>query len=181
VAPEMLAAIITGGLSLVLAVYNLWGAMQQDRRVVALEQLRSELAREASAEKAKLDYEYEARRRLYDRFEPALFQLLEQALYALDRIKNLTNPEVWAGLSGAVSQGVGATVPRAPGNQSCERLPGTAPHASPPKPRPARCRVADLESVRVTTRGSCGSSPTLRVHFHLRRAAYEGTSRWSRC
>src|SRR5436189_108321 len=35
--------------------------------------------------RSEVDYEYEARRRLYARFEPALFQLLELADYALER------------------------------------------------------------------------------------------------
>jgi hypothetical protein len=94
-APEVLAAIVTGVVSLILAVYNFLVTRQQDKRVVALEDLRSKLAREEAASRAKLDYEYDARRRLYDRFEPALFQLLDLAEYALDRITNLARPAVW--------------------------------------------------------------------------------------
>jgi len=94
-APEVVAAVITGSLSLLLALYNFWLGRQQERRVVALEERRSELAREEALTKAKLDYEYEARRRLYERFEPLLFQLLELAEYALEQIKNLTDPAVW--------------------------------------------------------------------------------------
>jgi hypothetical protein len=82
----------------VLAIYNL-AARQQHQRVVAFEELRSGLSLEVMVQKAKLDYAYEARRRLYDRFEPALFQLLELADYALDRIKNLTKADVWSELA----------------------------------------------------------------------------------
>jgi hypothetical protein len=49
-----------------------------------------------AAAKAKSDYEYNARLNLYERFEPLLFQLVDLADYALDRIKNLTQPSVWA-------------------------------------------------------------------------------------
>jgi hypothetical protein len=49
--------------------------------------------------KGQLDYEFAARRRLYDSFEPKLFQLLELSDYALDRIRNLTNPDVWPELA----------------------------------------------------------------------------------
>jgi hypothetical protein len=82
--PAVIAAIITGVLSLVLAVANLLLTRRQHNRVVALEELRSGLAREETAEKAKLDYEYAARRGLYDSFEIKLFLLLELSDYALD-------------------------------------------------------------------------------------------------
>lgn len=88
----VVAAIITGCVSLILALYNFWAALQQHKRLGQLEERRAELA-------AKLDYEYEARKRLYNAFEPTLFQLLELAEYALNRIKNLTNPKVWRDFS----------------------------------------------------------------------------------
>jgi hypothetical protein len=94
--PEVVAAIITGSVSLILAVYNFLLAKRQDNRVTELEKLKSQLARQETAEEAKLHYEYEARKRLYNAFEPTLFQLLELAEYALDRIKNLTRPRVWS-------------------------------------------------------------------------------------
>jgi hypothetical protein len=88
VSPRLLAALVTSVGALVLGMWNV-------TRVRKLERPKSELAREEAAAKAKLDYEYEARRRLYERFEPALFPLLELAEYALERIANLTDADVW--------------------------------------------------------------------------------------
>lgn len=98
-APQVLAAIITGGLSLVLALYNLWAARQQDKRVFALEKLRSQLAGEEAARKARIDYEYDALRRLHDACGPAMFTLFDLAEEALQVIKGLTDPSVWVELA----------------------------------------------------------------------------------
>lgn len=99
VAAAVIAAIATALTSLVLAGYNLHLARQHDHRVAALEERKSQLDRLTAADKAKLDYEYEARRNLYSQFEPALFQLLELADYALERIWGLSDPETWPALA----------------------------------------------------------------------------------
>jgi hypothetical protein len=99
-----LAALVTAGGALVLGIWNA-------TRVRKLEHLKSELAKEEAAAKAKLDYEYEARRRLYGRFEPALFQLLELGDYALERIVNLTDADVWREFRPAEDEAPGARRP----------------------------------------------------------------------
>jgi hypothetical protein len=99
-----LAALVTAGGALVLGIWNA-------TRVRKLEHLKSELAREEASAKAKLDYEYEARRRLYGRFEPALFQLLELGDYALERIVNLTDADVWREFRPAEDEAPGARRP----------------------------------------------------------------------
>jgi hypothetical protein len=73
--------------------------VRQQARARELEQLKADLAGKAAARQAKLEYEYKARLRLYESLGPSLFQLLELADYALNRIKNLTNPAVWAELA----------------------------------------------------------------------------------
>jgi hypothetical protein len=88
VTPAEIAALVTGGSA---ALLGLWNAL----RVRRLERFRSRLVREEAATKAKLDYEYHARRRMYEHFEPALFRLLVRADFALERIRSLTDPSVW--------------------------------------------------------------------------------------
>jgi hypothetical protein len=83
--------LIAAGSAILIGVWN-------TVRVGRLERMRSELAREETAMKAKVDYEYDARRRLYERFEPALFQLLELAEFAVERIQELTNARIWSEL-----------------------------------------------------------------------------------
>ena len=61
-----------------------------------LEARKSELAREETAARARTEYEYSARLSMYQRFEPLMFQLIDLAELAVDRIKNLTYPSVWA-------------------------------------------------------------------------------------
>jgi hypothetical protein len=57
-APEVAAALIAAAASLVLGIYNL-------RRLAGLEKLKADLADEAMVHKALIDYQYDARRRLY--------------------------------------------------------------------------------------------------------------------
>jgi hypothetical protein len=99
VAPQVVAAIVAAAVSLVLAVANYLLARRQASLTAELERTKAELGRRAAEDKARLDYQYEAKRRLYERFEPLLFQLLELSDYALDRIKNLTDPNVWPDLA----------------------------------------------------------------------------------
>lgn len=102
----VLAALITGGCALAVAIYSaLYGYSrarmlreQSFRFDSELEALKSELARADAAARARTEYEYSARLSLYQRFEPLLFQLAGLAEMAVDRIKNLTNTSVWADL-----------------------------------------------------------------------------------
>jgi hypothetical protein len=93
--PEVLVAFVTAAGALVTALaasaLGVWNA----RRVRDLEFIKSHLAREEARYKATLDYEYAAHRRIYERFEPAVFQLLELADYAVERIASLTDPKTW--------------------------------------------------------------------------------------
>jgi hypothetical protein len=99
VVAAVIAALATAVTSLVLAGYNFHLARQHDLRMAALEERKSQLERLTAADKAKIDYEYEARRNLYSQFEPALFQLLELADYTLERIWALCEPDVWPALA----------------------------------------------------------------------------------
>lgn len=90
--PEVTAASIAAVVSLVslvLGVYN-------SRR---LEKLKADLTDKAMAYKAMIDYQYDARRRLYVSYQPAMFQLLELSQNAIRVIKGLTNPEIWPKLA----------------------------------------------------------------------------------
>jgi hypothetical protein len=101
--PAVVAALVTGGSALAIALFNAGFSYRRERRLSALgfgyetllEIRKSELSRVEMAEKARTEYEYSARLSLYNRFEPILFQLVDLADYALDRIKNLTDPSVW--------------------------------------------------------------------------------------
>jgi len=55
----------------------------------SLAQLSARLAEEAKAGDARIDYEYEAKKRLYEECEPLLFQTIELAETARARIKSL--------------------------------------------------------------------------------------------
>lgn len=54
-----------------------------------LEAFRSALTEERSQKQSRLDYEYEARKRLYHECEPLVFELLEFAENAADRIRSV--------------------------------------------------------------------------------------------
>jgi len=84
-------AVVTGTTGAALSVWNA-------ARVRGLERFKSELKREEAGANARLDYEYEARKRLYATFEPSAFQLLELGRYALSRITRLTEPDLWENL-----------------------------------------------------------------------------------
>jgi hypothetical protein len=102
----VLAALITGGCALAVAVYSAISGYRRERMLreqgfhfdSELEARKSELARADAAARARTEYEYSARLSLYQRFEPLLFQLAGLAEMAVDRIRNLTNPSVWADL-----------------------------------------------------------------------------------
>lgn len=60
-----------------------------ERTQQKLEALKSTLTEERSQKQSRLDYEYEARKRLYHECEPLVFELLEFAENAADRIRSL--------------------------------------------------------------------------------------------
>ncbi|HML11649.1 MAG TPA: hypothetical protein VK432_12385 [Stellaceae bacterium] len=96
-AGEIAAAWIAAGASIVVSFGTaIWTSVEKvrSRRRDAqtarqLEALRSRLSDEADAAKAKRDYEYEARKRLYAELYPLAYQLQQAALHAQHRIMNL--------------------------------------------------------------------------------------------
>ncbi len=99
----VVAALVTGGFALLVALYSAGSSYRRERRLrelgfgydTRLETRKSELSRADAADRARREYEYSARLSLYQGFEPVLFQLMDLADYALDRIRNLTEPSVW--------------------------------------------------------------------------------------
>jgi hypothetical protein len=65
--------------------------------------LKTQLERKKSEEDALRDYEYEARKRLYQEFEPVLFQLVELSDSALTRICRLSSVSKEGKLEGWLS------------------------------------------------------------------------------
>jgi len=84
--PKIIAALIAAAASLIVSIIGtLWGRKNQKD----LETLKSELADERAESDARRDYEYDARKRLYEECEPLLFQLIELSENALYRIYSL--------------------------------------------------------------------------------------------
>lgn len=94
------AALIAAAASIVVSVVSLAGTWLTSRRAAAaareqaqfatdLEDLKSRRADENEAARARRDYEYEARKRLYAELYPLVFQLQEAANSACNRVKNL--------------------------------------------------------------------------------------------
>jgi len=99
-AGEVQAAWVAAGASLTVSAISLlasiWTNVRADRNQAAqnatarsLAELESRLSRENDAAKAKQDYEYEARKRLYAELYPLAYQLQMTSLSALHRIMNL--------------------------------------------------------------------------------------------
>ena len=99
-AAETDAAVVAATASIAVATLSLAGswwtqrkgnkaALIQAQLARDLEALKGRLSQEHDAEKARRDYEYEARKRLYAELYPLAFQLNEAALTAGNRIQNL--------------------------------------------------------------------------------------------
>ncbi len=83
---KFIAPIIAAGTSLLVAVVNvIWTY----RTNVKLERVKADLAEEKAENDARRDYEYEARKRLYEECEPVFFQLNEASENAVHRILSL--------------------------------------------------------------------------------------------
>ena len=88
---------IAAGASLVVSLITAAGAAiqawrtqrAQDEAAAQLAKLQSRLSDKNDAAKARRDYEYEARKRLYTELYPLAYQLQQAALHAQHRIKNL--------------------------------------------------------------------------------------------
>jgi hypothetical protein len=91
------ASIVTASLALlgtlVVAILSWNNARRTEERVAALEKEKAEradeMARKKTVHDARVDYEYEARKRLYAQCEPLLFQFFELAEEASSRVKSL--------------------------------------------------------------------------------------------
>ncbi len=92
---ESFAALITATAAFLGVTYSIWSARDQDKKMLLLEERRSKLTREEAAEKARIEYEYEGRKRLYAEFEPLRFRLFDLAAFALECIEGLTEPAIW--------------------------------------------------------------------------------------
>lgn len=97
--PAIVAAIISGvGVVISASIAGFNGRRTQ--RVNArlnreLEEFRDELASRSAETDARRDYEYEARKRLYEELGPLFFQLTELSDGALSEIVRLTDPDHW--------------------------------------------------------------------------------------
>jgi hypothetical protein len=78
-----LVAIITAGISACISVLSIYLTKKSD---ITLEKLKSRLDIEKAEQVARRDYEYEAKKRLYQECEPILFQFAELSESALRRI-----------------------------------------------------------------------------------------------
>jgi hypothetical protein len=85
----VLVAIIAAIASLFGAALSFGTAIWNTYKARGLEKLRTELAEEQAEKKARRDYQYEARKRLYQQYEPLLFQLVECCESAKERIYSL--------------------------------------------------------------------------------------------
>jgi hypothetical protein len=97
---DVQSAWIAAGASIAVSMVSLatavWSNIRTERArrdqnatAAELERLKSSLSNENDAAKAKRDYEYEARKRLYAELYPLAFHLHEAALGAQNRIRNL--------------------------------------------------------------------------------------------
>lgn len=90
---EIWAAFIVATASVVVSLLGFWSARRTERvsrnNADELERLKATLADQSALRNARLDYEYDARKRLYTECGPLLFQLSELAERALGRIVGL--------------------------------------------------------------------------------------------
>lgn len=121
---KVIVALVTGAIGLIAAGVNLYFGQRNQR---SLERLKADLNKEAdltkaqfqreieivkaqwvdrnSAEAAKRDYQYEARKRLYQQIEPLLFQLYEALEEAHYRVRSLARSSRGGTLNWLASDG----------------------------------------------------------------------------
>lgn len=80
-------AAVSALVSIFLAVFN---ARRTQEAQAAVETLKNQFARERSREDARIEYEYHARQRLYEQFEPLRFRLLEAVETAKCQIETMS-------------------------------------------------------------------------------------------
>ncbi len=87
VSTEVGVALLTAATALAVSVVNY---VTKKRSDLSMETLRDQLAGAREEDKARRDYEYDARKRLYAEFQPLLFQLCECCESAYFRIRDLS-------------------------------------------------------------------------------------------
>jgi len=91
--PQVIAAVIAGIVSLlgvfISYLFTRRNQKELDKNQRSLESLKDELAEGKAERDARRDYIYEARKSLYQEFEPLLFQLVEHSENAVHRIYSL--------------------------------------------------------------------------------------------
>jgi len=100
--PAVVAALITGSVSLLVAVFSVTftiriqakTAKENSARDQELARLNASLAQRRDAEAAQRDYTYDARKRLYTEVNPLLFRLREVCPGSIWRIRRIVNEEI---------------------------------------------------------------------------------------
>lgn len=84
--PKIVAAIVVAVFSLIVSIFS---AVWNRESLKRIEQLKSKMAEQKAVKDARLDYEYEARKRLYQECEPIFFQLNEASQDTIHRVISL--------------------------------------------------------------------------------------------
>jgi len=103
--PAIVVALITGSVSLLVAVFSLTftartqakTAKENSARDTELARLTASLAQQRDEEAAQRDYTYDARKRLYTEVNPLLFRLREVCPGSIWRIRRIVNEEIAVG------------------------------------------------------------------------------------
>jgi len=66
-----------------------WNYFTSRKNLMDIEKLKHDLSESKSLKDARREYEFEARKRLYQEYEPLLFQLTETSENALNRVQSL--------------------------------------------------------------------------------------------
>jgi hypothetical protein len=89
--PAVVAALITGSVSLLVAIFSVTFTA---RTQAELSRLNASLAQQRDEEAAHRDYIYDARKRLYTEVNPLLFRLREACPESIWRIRRIVNQEI---------------------------------------------------------------------------------------
>jgi hypothetical protein len=87
--PSILALIATCITAIVSILVAFWNFFATRKNSEDLEKMKADILQSGKEKDARRDYEYEARKRLYKRCEPLLFQMRESSEAALSRIFSL--------------------------------------------------------------------------------------------
>ncbi len=83
---QVVAAFVTGIVSLTIALWNYFSGRKTQ---IEIEILKNKHTSEQSENDARRSYEFDARKRLYEEYEPLLFQLMEASDNAIHRVQSL--------------------------------------------------------------------------------------------